>query len=59
MAANGMFGAGKDGMINTPDLKRNFTLAMAEIATFNREAYNIIRDLKILIGMVKVCLDNL
>ena len=54
MAANGMFGAGKEGMINPPDPTRSFTLSMVEIAVFNRKAYEVIRDLKILLGMVKV-----
>ena len=54
MAANGMFGAGKDGMINPPDLKREFTLAMVETAVLNRKAYEIIRDLKLLLSIVKV-----
>ena len=54
MAANGMFGAGKDGMINPPDPTSSFMLSMAEIAVFNRKAYEIIRDLKLLLSMIKV-----
>ena len=54
MAANGMFGAGKDGMINPPDPSKSFTLAMAEIAVFSREAYKVICDLKLLLSIIKV-----
>ena len=57
MAANGMFGAGKEGMINPPDPTRSFTLSMVEIAVFNRKAYKVVRDLKILLGMVKVMFE--
>lgn len=54
MAANGMFGAGKGGMINPPDPDRMFALSMAEIAVFDRKADRIIRDLKLLLAIVKV-----
>ncbi len=56
MAANGMFGVGKDGLINPPDPDRNFTLSMVEVAVFDRKTYEVIRDLSILIGMVQVSL---
>ena len=58
MAANGMFGAGKEGMINPPEYNRSFTLSMVEIAVFNRKAYKIISDLKILLGIIKVMLST-
>ena len=54
MAANGMFGAGKDGQINTPDPDRSFTLSMLQLAVLDYQIYGIIRDLKILIDMSKV-----
>ena len=54
MAANGMFGAGKDGMINPPDPTKSFTLSMVEIAVFNRKAYKVICDLKLLLSIIKV-----
>lgn len=53
MAANGMFGAGKDGMINTPDPNRTFCLSMVEIAAIDRNIYSIINDLKIIIDMAQ------
>ena len=57
MAANGMFGAGKNGMINPPDRKQMFALSMVEIAVFNRKAYMVIRDLKLLLSIIKVNKD--
>ncbi|XP_065655728.1 alpha-mannosidase 2C1 isoform X2 [Hydra vulgaris] len=49
MSASGMFGAGKGGMINSPDPNKFFTLSQLEIVRFNRRIYEIIRDLKILV----------
>ncbi len=57
MAANGMFGAGRDGLINPPDPSRTFTLSMVEVAVINKNVSRVIRDLNLLIGMVKVCND--
>ena len=54
MAANGMFGAGQDGLINPPDPNRSYTLTMAEISTFDRKIDSIIRDLNLLTEIVKV-----
>ncbi|PFX33378.1 Alpha-mannosidase 2C1 [Stylophora pistillata] len=53
MAANGMFGAGKDGLINAPDPKRHYTLSMAEIAVFKAEVYEVLMDLTVLIDLAK------
>nr|XP_058950713.1 alpha-mannosidase 2C1-like isoform X3 [Pocillopora verrucosa] len=53
MAANGMFGAGKDGLINAPDPKRHYTLSMAEIAVFDAEVYEVLMDLTVIIDLAK------
>ena len=54
VAANGMFGAGKDGMINAPDPAREYTLSMAEIAVFDAAVYEVLMDLTVIIDMAKV-----
>lgn len=54
MAANGMFGVGKDGMINPPDPDRKFSLSMAEIAVRDDNIQKIICDLKLLLSIAKV-----
>ena len=54
MTANGMFGAGKDGLINAPDPKRHYTLSMAEIAVFDAEVYEVLMDLTVIIDLAKV-----
>ena len=54
MAANGMFGAGNDGLINPPDPLRNYTLSMAEIAVFNPLCYQVLMDLQVIIDLAKV-----
>ena len=54
MAANGMFGAGKDGMINPPDPDRHFSLSTVEVVVVNRDVKKIIRELKIVMDMAKV-----
>lgn len=54
MAANGMFGAGKDGMINTPNPLSQFTLKMVELSVLDHKIYDIIRDLKLIIDIVQV-----
>jgi len=53
MAANGMFGAGKDGMINTPDPQRTFTLSMCQLVVKDKNISDILRDLEILLEMNK------
>ena len=52
MAANGMFGAGI-GVIQPPDSNRSFAINMIEISTIDSDVYSIIKDLKIIIGMVE------
>jgi len=55
MAANGMFGAGKDGLINAPDPSRKYTLSMAEVAVFDTAYYQVLMDLTVIIDLAKVC----
>ena len=54
MAANGMFGAGKDGLINAPDPAREYTLTMAEVAVFDAACYQVLMDLTVIIDLAKV-----
>lgn len=54
MAANGMFGAGKDGLINAPDPSRMYSLSMAEIAVFDTDCYDLLTDLTVMIDLAKV-----
>lgn len=54
MAANGMFGAGKDGVINATDPAREYTLSMAEIAVFDTAVYQVLMDLTVIIDLAKV-----
>ena len=54
MAANGMFGAGKDGLINAPDPAREYTLTMAEVAVFDAARYQVLMDLTVIIDLAKV-----
>ena len=53
-AANGMFGAGRDGLINPPDMGKQFPLAMAEIAVLDQAVYDLIMDTTVLYDMSKV-----
>ncbi|KAI8597961.1 glycosyl hydrolases family 38 N-terminal domain-containing protein, partial [Dissophora ornata] len=51
MACNGMFGAGKNGLINPPDEKRQFLLAQVEILVRNKAAWSLFYDMEIISGM--------
>ena len=53
-AANGMFGAGKGGMINPPDPSMSFVLSMADVAVFDDGVYHLLMDLTALLGIAKV-----
>ncbi|XP_031572230.1 alpha-mannosidase 2C1-like [Actinia tenebrosa] len=53
MAANEMFGAGKDGLINAPDPSRTYSLSMAEIAVFDTDCYDLLTDLTVIIDLAK------
>jgi alpha-mannosidase len=59
MAANGMFGAGKDGLINAPDPSRMYNLSMAEIAVFDIDCYSLLTDLNVIIDLAKVIMQSL
>ena len=54
MACNGLFGVGEGTMISPPSSSRYFDLSMAEITVFNRDCYQLILDLTMLIGMAQV-----
>lgn len=54
MAANGMFGAGRDGLINAPDPSREYTLSMAEVAVFDAAYYQLLMDLTVITDLAKV-----
>ena len=58
-AANGMFGSGRNGMINSPDPARRFPLNFVEVALFDLEVYNLLIELKILYDISKVILTLL
>lgn len=53
-AANGMFGAGKDGLINPPDPQREFPLVLAEVALMDQDVYDLMMDTTVLYDMSKV-----
>lgn len=55
LACNGLFGAGKGSMIAPPDPDRRFTLSKAELIVFNRDVYELLVDLEILLDMAQVC----
>uniref|UniRef100_A0A8B9NSX7 alpha-mannosidase n=1 Tax=Accipiter nisus TaxID=211598 RepID=A0A8B9NSX7_9AVES len=53
LACNGLFGAGKGSMIAPPDPDRRFTLSKAELVIFNRDVYELLVDLEILLDMAQ------
>lgn len=55
LACNGLFGAGQGSMIAPPDPDRRFTLSKAELVVFNRDVYELLVDLEILLDMAQVC----
>ena len=57
-AANGMFGAGHDGLINPPDPKKSFSVMRVEIAVFEEVVNELLLDLTVLFGMSKVRLTT-
>ncbi|XP_074901723.1 alpha-mannosidase 2C1 isoform X1 [Buteo buteo] len=54
LACNGLFGAGKGSMIAPPDPNRRFTLSKAELVIFNRDVYELLVDLEILLDMAQL-----
>ncbi|KAJ3262095.1 Alpha-mannosidase 2C1 [Boothiomyces macroporosus] len=53
VGANGMFGAGFNGMINAPDPNKSFALKTVKLVCFNELARSIYWDLEVLLGIVK------
>ncbi|XP_040979556.1 alpha-mannosidase 2C1 isoform X3 [Aquila chrysaetos chrysaetos] len=53
LACNGLFGAGKGSMIAPPDPDRRFTLSKAELVIFNKDVYELLVDLEILLDMAQ------
>ncbi|NXP52211.1 MA2C1 mannosidase, partial [Heliornis fulica] len=54
LACNGLFGAGKGSMIAPPDPDRRFTLNKVELVVFNKNVYELLVDLEILLDMAKL-----
>ncbi|XP_038041012.2 alpha-mannosidase 2C1 isoform X1 [Anas platyrhynchos] len=54
LACNGLFGAGKGTMIAPPDPNRRFTVSNAELVVFNRDVYELLVDLEILLDMAQL-----
>uniref|UniRef100_A0A8B9J1X0 Mannosidase alpha class 2C member 1 n=1 Tax=Amazona collaria TaxID=241587 RepID=A0A8B9J1X0_9PSIT len=54
LACNGLFGAGKGSMIAPPDPDKRFTLSKAELMVFNRDVYELLVDLEILLDMAQL-----
>ncbi|XP_029870889.1 alpha-mannosidase 2C1 isoform X2 [Aquila chrysaetos chrysaetos] len=54
LACNGLFGAGKGSMIAPPDPDRRFTLSKAELVIFNKDVYELLVDLEILLDMAQL-----
>ncbi|XP_052092511.1 alpha-mannosidase 2C1-like [Mytilus californianus] len=53
MELTGLKGDGCGEQINPPDFNKTFKINMAEITVFNRDIYNLVQDLEIIIGMAK------
>ncbi|KAI9003260.1 alpha-mannosidase 2C1-like protein [Gaertneriomyces semiglobifer] len=55
IACNGMFGAGAggNGSINPPVMNRQYRLETAELVVPSKEAYHLLWDFEILLGIVK------
>eukprot|EP01111_Echinosteliopsis_oligospora_P011163 TRINITY_DN3615_c0_g1_i1.p1 TRINITY_DN3615_c0_g1~~TRINITY_DN3615_c0_g1_i1.p1 ORF type:complete len:1063 (+),score=284.46 TRINITY_DN3615_c0_g1_i1:57-3191(+) len=58
LACNGMFGTGRDGLINAPDMDKTYTLSQAEIAVFDKEAYDLTLDIVTLWEVAKKCPED-
>uniref|UniRef100_A0A8C3MFV5 alpha-mannosidase n=1 Tax=Geospiza parvula TaxID=87175 RepID=A0A8C3MFV5_GEOPR len=54
LACNGLFGAGQGSMIAPPDPDRRVTLSKAELVVFNRDVYELLMDLEILLDMAQL-----
>lgn len=51
MACNGMFGTGKNGLINPPEDNRTFCLSQVELAVPNHAAWKLFYDMQVITGM--------
>ncbi|XP_041353566.1 alpha-mannosidase 2C1-like [Gigantopelta aegis] len=58
MACNGLFGAGKHGLVSPTDPNRAYTLSKAEVAIFDREVADLFWDLQVLYEMAKDLPEN-
>ncbi|KNC99430.1 uncharacterized protein SPPG_05671 [Spizellomyces punctatus DAOM BR117] len=60
VACNGMFGAGigGNGSINPPEEDRYYRLTTAEIIVPNTDAFDLLWDMEVLLGMVKELPEN-
>lgn len=54
VVVNGMFGVGKDGLINVLDFVWKYILFMVEIVVFDVVVYEVLMDLIVIIDLVKV-----
>ena len=53
-AANSMFGAGMNGMINPPNPEQYYAIRRAEVAVFDVDVYSLLMDLRVLLSIAKV-----
>ncbi|CAN8064332.1 unnamed protein product [Agarophyton chilense] len=53
IACNGLFGAGRGGDIEPPDMEKYYTLEECCIAVFDNTAWDLIHDLTLLSGLAK------
>ncbi|OAQ30725.1 glycoside hydrolase family 38 protein [Linnemannia elongata AG-77] len=51
MACNGMFGTGKNSLINPPEDNRTFYLSQVELAIPNHAAWKLFYDMQVITGM--------
>ena len=54
VACNGMFGAGRGGLINPPDPDTTFTISVAEVSVFEEDVYQLLMDITVLYDLTKV-----
>lgn len=53
IACNGLFGAGRGGDIEPPDMKRSYKLEECCICKFDKDAWNLIHDVTFMQGIFK------
>ena len=54
VAANGICGAGENGLINAPNPNKYYSISLADVAVFDRDVYNLLWDLKVMLGVIQV-----